>query len=643
MSSNPTGFKIYCGTEYPASKDYYDLDDLFIRKENFTRGGLWVWGSGLGGQLGNDLTTSRSSPVQTCIRGSRWRKVCLSKHDGHFALALSTTGQVWGWGCNDTYQMADGTTGDYLCPRRISARKDINIISAGGASATIYTPGESDRYIWGCIEGGRAGLETTTAICTAPSLLDSDKKWVDISMGNRFGVGIIDSCVESNILAQTRLEQPGNLVEWGGGRPSSLYRNFPRCVNSRNYSGGTNGYTRVSGGAGTEPLALSDDYTIEFFTCQPAVVGTYPQIVFDMRCALTSPGSYMPRFTVNASKCLGFSVRLANGVYSNVDSTLSMADDKWYHVAASRIGNSTQFFVNGTRYGCVCDNFNHVNTCITIAADGANTANTSDCYAGSLSNIRIVKGAGIYSGTRIDIPAPPLALIANVTADTSLLLSANNRFIDESSYSLTVTDITMTNTVEQFCIESRAITTLTSNSVSWKSVSAGNSHAIALKCDGTLWVWGSNHKGQLGTGDTIDRSRPVQVGTSNNWTAITAGCNFSAAILAGSFRCNAAVIYSWGENSRGQLGINTTTDRSSPTQISSDCTNWKKLSGGDSHFAALQTDSTIWAWGSNEFGELGKGDRVDRSSPIQVLGNTTGWYEISAGQCATAGLREDAW
>ncbi len=665
MSSNPTGFKIYCGTEYPATRDYYDLDDLFIRKDTFTRGGLWVWGSGLGGQLGNDLTTSRSSPVQTCIRGSRWRKVCLSKHDGHFAIALSSTGQVWGWGCNDTYQLADGTTGDYLCPRRLVAKDNISVISAGGASATAYSPGvdleqtgygapvtapghtngETCRFVWGCVEGCRGGYDSET-ICSLSSFnncADVDKKWVDISMGNRFGVGIIDNCITST-QSEDFSAVPGNLVEWGAGRPSACYLDLTRTVYSRNYTG--TGLTRIScsTGNGNNTLALSNDYTIEFYTCMTGIINECAQVVFDMRCPFTvssCPGTYMPSIQIGTTQCLHFQVRLANGTTSFANSTLRLGSERWYHVAASRIGNTTQFYVDGTRYGSICDNFSHANTCITIGADGSNASITGDCYKGSLSNIRIIKGAGIYNGATIDVPKPPLTLVSNATANTSLLLNANSPSAQESLNCYNITDVAATCSLEIFNIESH--TTYTLSSDSWKSVSAGNTHAVGLKCDGTLWVWGCNHKGQLGTGDTVDRSRPVQVGTSNNWTAITAGCNFSAAILAGSFKFNAAVLYTWGENTDGQLGINTTTDRSSPTQITSSCTSWKKISGGDSHFAAIQTDGTIWAWGSNQFGELGRGDRVNRSSPVQVLGNTSGWYDVSAGQCATSGLREDAW
>src|SRR5438445_4093870 len=55
-------------------------------------------------------------------------------------------------------------------------------------------------------------------------------------------------------------------------------------------------------------------------------------------------------------------------------------------------------------------------------------------------------------------------------------------------------------------------------------VSAGDSHTVALKSDGTLWAWGFNTNGQLGDGTTTSRPSPVQTGIETNWTAVAAGC-----------------------------------------------------------------------------------------------------------------------
>jgi alpha-tubulin suppressor-like RCC1 family protein len=85
-------------------------------------------------------------------------------------------------------------------------------------------------------------------------------------------------------------------------------------------------------------------------------------------------------------------------------------------------------------------------------------------------------------------------------------------------------------------------------------------------------------------------------------------------------------LWSWGQNSFGQLGLGNTTSYSSPKQIGA-LTTWSKVSTGY-HVAAIKTDGTLWAWGRNTDGELGLGDTTDRSSPVQI-GASTAWLNVS--------------
>ena len=78
-------------------------------------------------------------------------------------------------------------------------------------------------------------------------------------------------------------------------------------------------------------------------------------------------------------------------------------------------------------------------------------------------------------------------------------------------------------------------------------------------------------------------------------------------------------MWTWGYNTRGQIGDNSTVNRSSPVQVG-DQTDWSILAGtvGSSMTAAIKTDGTLWVWGFNHQGQLGLGDVVYRSSPTQV-------------------------
>jgi alpha-tubulin suppressor-like RCC1 family protein len=86
-------------------------------------------------------------------------------------------------------------------------------------------------------------------------------------------------------------------------------------------------------------------------------------------------------------------------------------------------------------------------------------------------------------------------------------------------------------------------------------------------------------------------------------------------------------LYAWGNNQYGRLGLGDTVSRSSPVQVGN-LTNWALVSGGSNFCAAIKTDGTLWTWGYNNFGALGQNNTVNRSSPVQV-GALTNWATVS--------------
>jgi gliding motility-associated-like protein len=158
----------------------------------------------------------------------------------------------------------------------------------------------------------------------------------------------------------------------------------------------------------------------------------------------------------------------------------------------------------------------------------------------------------------------------------------------------------------------------------WKDVSAGQKYTLALKNDGTLWSWGDNSSGQLGDGTYISRNIPVQVGTATNWQSISA----SDVDHAKAIQTN-GTLWGWGNNIGGQQGDGTVNPVLVPTQIGTD-TDWKMVDGTWFSTVALKTNGTLWAWGTNNVGQLGNGTLIQSLVPVQV-GSDTDWKTISAG------------
>ena len=160
------------------------------------------------------------------------------------------------------------------------------------------------------------------------------------------------------------------------------------------------------------------------------------------------------------------------------------------------------------------------------------------------------------------------------------------------------------------------------SATNWAKISAGGSHTLAIKTDGSLWAWGYNYYGQLGDGTNTNRNTPVQIGTATNWASISAGniggsnspYRFSA--FSTATQTNGS-LWSWGQNYYGELGDGTNTNRNTPEQIGT-ATNWASISDGGYHATAIQKDGSLWAWGANFDGQLGIGSTTNENAPVQV-------------------------
>jgi alpha-tubulin suppressor-like RCC1 family protein len=177
-----------------------------------------------------------------------------------------------------------------------------------------------------------------------------------------------------------------------------------------------------------------------------------------------------------------------------------------------------------------------------------------------------------------------------------------------------------------------------SGGTNWKQVAGGDSHTAAVKTDGTLWMWGGNSYGQLGDNSLTHRSSPVQtVSAGTNWKFVASGYYAHTAAIKTD-----GTLWTWGRNNFGQLGDNSLTHRSSPVQTVSGGANWKQVSCGRFYTTTIKTDGTLWTWGRNSYGQLGDNTTTGRSSPVQTVSAGTNWKLVACGTYFTVSIR-DQW
>ena len=170
--------------------------------------------------------------------------------------------------------------------------------------------------------------------------------------------------------------------------------------------------------------------------------------------------------------------------------------------------------------------------------------------------------------------------------------------------------------------------------LTWSTIGvAYNTDTVhATKTDGTLWAWGKNDDGSLGTnqgpGQTDGFSSPVQI-PGTDWAGAAGSRNVGFAVKTNG------TLWGWGAQSIGQIGVNNRTQYSSPVQIPGTTWNASKFRGGYNNVITIKTDGTLFAWGSNAYGQLGDGSTTQRSSPTQIPGTTWTQAAISGSTIAT--------
>jgi alpha-tubulin suppressor-like RCC1 family protein len=147
------------------------------------------------------------------------------------------------------------------------------------------------------------------------------------------------------------------------------------------------------------------------------------------------------------------------------------------------------------------------------------------------------------------------------------------------------------------------------------SVSAGESYTIFLDTSGKVYSAGLNTNGQLGVGDTTQRTTPTPIPFFNNIPIAAVSCGGSHTI----FLDTTGKVYAVGLNTNGQLGLGDTTQRTTPVLITFFNTiQIASVSAGNTHTIFQDTTGKVYSVGLNTSGQLGLGDTTQRTTPFLI-------------------------
>lgn len=537
-------------------------------------GGVYSWGENESGQLGDGTYTDRNAPVAvdlTALPAGR-KIVKIAAGAGHSA-AIDDVGVVYSWGNNDSGELGDGTTINKATPVSLSSSGALS-----GLAVSEISLGGSEG--WRGFEGFSVAV-LDTGVLVAWGRNDNGQLG-DGTQANRSAPVLVDS---SGVLTGKSLTQLSS-----GGR-------FTVAIDSSGevYSWGANNFGQLGDGTTTRRLsAVSLDASGALSGKKVVSVSAGDQFAV----AMDETGSVYG-WGLNSSGQLGVSSTTVSYTPLAVDTSSTLSGKNLTTIAA---GHSTSLVLDdaGVIFGWGSDQFGQLAVGLTVKIRSPILITSG----GSLTAKTIRKTAFGYEHTLF------------IASDGLIYAAGQNGYRQLGNGATAAASAPLATGPSGGVLEGKTFT----------AVAAGIYHSLALDSAGKVYSWGYNGQGQLGIGSTVSSDPTLVAGilATKTIVAIAAGGYHSIALDSDG------VLYSWGWNVNGQLGIGGYVNSTTPTVVDASGVLLNKtissIYAGDRHSMVLDNAGVAYAWGYNLNGVLGDNSQATRPLPVAVYtaGDLTG-------------------
>ena len=511
-------------------------------------------------------------------------------------VVIREDGTLWSWGNSQNGVLGDGgTAGVRNAPFRIGTGRDWVYVAAA-LEHNLAIRADGSLWAWGSRAHGKLGVGTTSGTQTSPINVQPGTTWASVSTFLNHSAGIMTD---------------GSLWVWGVGLSGQI---GDGATSSRSVP------TNIKPGTTWKAVAVGNGYTTGIM--EDGTLWAWGNNangrtgLGTMAGNTTTPTQVQPGTTWKA-------------VAAGDNHTLAVMEDgtlwSWGSNAYSQLG------LGGLGGGSSPRQIGTESDWVSVAASGGHSlAVREDGSLWAWGNNRQGQIGDGTGGGRFDGVGTP-AHVYPGTAWISVSAGENHTVALRSDNTFWIWGDGRDGQLGVEGYGVREAPTPVKPGTEWQVVSAGQRHTVALRADGTIWAWGYNIRRQLGQGmEQVGTNTPVQVGTDSDWVYVTAGWEYNMAIRADGS------LWGWGDGGNGRIGDCETQaagvggDRPYPVPVAPGTT-WRTVAAGRMHTFGIQTDGTLWAWGSNGQGRLGVvAGGTQLLVPTQVMPGTT-WKAVAAG------------